>query len=49
MTNALDINKDKRPFLIVMGFLIWTAMVMGTFILNSYEHFHNKLIEFGVL
>ena len=49
MTNVLDITKDKRPFLIVMGFLIWAAVVMGVFILNSYEHFHNKLIEFGVL
>ena len=49
MTNALDITKEKKPFLIVMGFLIWAAVVMGIFLSNSYEHFHNKLIEFGVL
>ena len=49
MTNALDITKEKKPFFIVMGFLIWSAVVMGIFLLNAYEHFHNKLIEFGVL
>ena len=49
MTSVLDITKEKKPFLIVLGFLIWAAVVMGIFLSNSYEHFHNKLIEFGVL
>ena len=49
MTNALDITKEKKPFLIVIGFLIWASVVVGVFLLNSYEHFYNKLIEFGVL
>ena len=49
MTSALDITKEKKPFLIVLGFLIWAAVVMGVFFLHSYEYFYNKLIEFGVL
>jgi hypothetical protein len=49
MANAPDIPKEKKSFLTVMAFLIWTAVLMGIFLLNSYEHFHSKLIEFGVM
>ena len=43
------ITKGKKPFLTFMAFLIWTTLVMGTFLLNSYEHIYSKLIEFGVM
>jgi len=38
----------KNSLTIIMAFLIWSALVMGTFLLNSIAHFKEKLTEFGV-
>jgi len=38
-----------RQALIFFGFLVWTALVMTAFLLNSGSHLVNKLEEFGVL
>ena len=46
LQGSVDPICERRVF---VGFVIWTAIVMGAFVSHAGGHIINMLVEFGVL